>query len=51
VDGQCGDVGRADDAADGQRRAELLAARVQLIAEDRCRQRRSSSSVSSWSVV
>src|SRR5262249_58810837 len=34
VNGQCGDVGRADDASDRQRRAELLAARVQLVAEE-----------------
>jgi len=40
VDGQCGDVGRADDAPDRQRRAELLATRVQLVAQDRRRQRR-----------
>ncbi len=40
VDGQCGDVGRADDASDRQRRAELFAARVQPVAEDRRRQRR-----------
>ena len=40
VDGQCGDVGRADDAPDRQRRAELLATRVQLIAQESGRQRR-----------
>src|SRR5215470_2715517 len=40
MDGQCGDVGRADDAPDRQRLAELLAAFLQLIAEDRRRQRR-----------
>ena len=33
VDGQCGDVGWADEAADRQRGAELLAALVDLIAE------------------
>ena len=33
VDGQCGDVGRADDAADRQRGTELLAALVDLVAE------------------
>jgi hypothetical protein len=40
VDGEHGDVGRADHAPDRQRRAELLATRVQLIAEQRCQQRR-----------
>ncbi len=40
VDGERGDVGRADDAPDRQRLAELLATRVQLVAEQRCRQRR-----------
>ena len=40
VDGDRGDVGRADHAPDRQRRAELLATRVQLIAEQRRRQRR-----------
>ena len=39
VDGERGDVGRADHAPDRQRRAELFAARVQLVAEDRRRQR------------
>src|SRR5215472_4265099 len=39
VNGQCGDVLRADDASDRQRRAELLAARVQLVAEERRRER------------
>src|SRR5262245_31480791 len=40
VDGQCGDVSRADHAPDRQRRAKLLAARVQPVTEDRCRERR-----------
>src|SRR5215469_7777734 len=40
VDGQCGDVGRADDAADRQCGAELLATLAELIAEQRGRQRR-----------
>ena len=40
VDGQCGDVGRADDAADRQRGTELLAVLVDLIAGQRGRQRR-----------
>ena len=39
VDGQGGDVGRADHAADRESRAELLATRIQLIAEERRRQR------------
>ena len=34
------DIGRADDASNRQRRAELLAARVELLGEDRRRQRR-----------
>ena len=33
--GQCGDVGRADDAVDRQRGTELLAALVDLIAGQR----------------
>ena len=40
VDGRRGDVGRPDDAADRQRGAELLAALVDLIAEQRGRRRR-----------
>ena len=36
VDGQSGDVLRADHAADRERRAELLAPRIQLIAEQGC---------------
>jgi hypothetical protein len=36
VDGQCGDVGWADDASDRQSRAEVLPALVQFVAED-CR--------------
>src|SRR5215472_8901041 len=40
VDGQCGDVGRADDAADRQRGAELLAVLVDLVAGQRGWQRR-----------
>src|SRR5215468_8431971 len=40
VDGQCGDVGRADDVADRQRGTELLAVLVDLIAGQRGRQRR-----------
>ena len=40
VDGERGDVRRADDAPDRERRAELLAARVELVAEERGRQRR-----------
>ena len=39
VDGERGDIGRADHAPDRQRLAKLLATRVQLIAEQRCRQR------------
>src|SRR6266545_2022035 len=39
VDGQRGDVGRTDDASDRQRRTKLLAARVQLVAEEGRRQR------------
>ena len=35
VDGERGDVGRADDAPDRQRRAELLASGVQVVAEER----------------
>jgi hypothetical protein len=38
VCGECGDVGRSDDTADGKRGAELMAAVLQLIAEERCRQ-------------
>src|SRR5579862_1286619 len=37
VDGQRGDVGRADDAADRQRGAELRSALVDLVAEQRGR--------------
>ncbi len=40
VHGERGDVGRSDDASDRQRRAELLAALVELVAEQRRRQRR-----------
>ena len=38
VDGQCGDVGRADDTADRQCGTKLFAARVQIVAEERRRQ-------------
>jgi hypothetical protein len=34
VNGQCGDVSRSDDAPDGQRRAELVASLVEVVAED-----------------
>ena len=34
-----GDIRRTDDAPDGKRRAELIAAFLELIAEKRCRQR------------
>jgi hypothetical protein len=37
VDGQCGYVGRTDDPSDRQVGTELLAARVQLVAEERRR--------------
>jgi hypothetical protein len=37
VDGQCGYVGRTDDPSDWQVGTELLAARVQLVAEERRR--------------
>src|ERR1700676_425130 len=40
VDGQCADVGRADDASVRQRRAELLLQNVQPVADDRRRQQR-----------
>jgi len=40
VDGQCGDVGRADDAADRQRGPELLAALADPVAVQQGRQRR-----------
>src|SRR5262245_14428380 len=40
MDGERGDVGRLDHAPDRQGLAELLAAPLQLIAEDRRRQRR-----------
>ena len=39
VHGERGDVGRPDDAPDRQRGAELVAARVELVAEQRRRQR------------
>jgi hypothetical protein len=39
VDGQGGNVGGTDDTADGQRGAELLAARLHLVAKERRRQR------------
>src|SRR5690349_14089169 len=38
VDGQGGDVGRPDDATDRQRRAEILAAPVEVVAEQPGRQ-------------
>src|SRR6476620_2089610 len=38
VDRECGDVSRPDDASDWQRRTELFAARVQLVAEEGRRQ-------------
>ena len=34
VNGQRGDVSRSDDAPDGQRRAELVAPLVEVVAED-----------------
>src|SRR5215831_3811981 len=34
VNGQRGDVSRSDDAPDGQRRAELVASLVEVVAED-----------------
>src|SRR5215471_13738308 len=34
VNGQRGDVSRSDDAPDGQRRAELLAPLLEVVAED-----------------
>ena len=34
MDGQCGDVGGADDTPDRQRRSELLATCVQLVAQE-----------------
>ena len=40
VDRQCGDVGRADDPPDRKGLAELRATRVQVVAEERRRQRR-----------
>jgi len=40
MDGERGDVGRAHDAADWQRGTQMLATRVQLIAEDRRLERR-----------
>src|SRR2546427_3471532 len=40
VYGERGDVGRSDDAPDGKRGAKLIAAVLELIAEERCRQRR-----------
>ena len=39
VYGECGDVGRSDDAPDGKRGAKLIAAVFEFIAEQRCRQR------------
>ena len=48
VDGQSGDVSRADHASDRQRRAELLAARFQLVAEDHRRQRCVDEPASFW---
>src|ERR1700694_1985842 len=38
-DGESGDVGWADHAADGQRRPQLIAALIESISEQRCRQR------------
>jgi hypothetical protein len=35
-----GDIGRSDDAPDGKRGAELFAAVFELVAEERCRERR-----------
>jgi hypothetical protein len=40
VHGEGGDVGRPDHAPDGQRRAELVAARFEVVAEQRRGQRR-----------
>src|SRR3989475_1363240 len=39
VYGERGDVGRSDDAPDGERGAKLIAAIFEFIAEERCRQR------------
>jgi len=38
VDGECGDVGGPDNAADRQRRAELVTAFIESVAEQRRRQ-------------
>src|SRR5215472_6797134 len=38
VNGQRGDVSRSDDAPDGQRRAELVAPLVEVVAEEGCRE-------------
>jgi len=38
-DGQRGDVGGTDDAADRERPAQLVAARLELVSEQRRRQR------------
>jgi hypothetical protein len=40
VDGKRGDVGRSDDAPDGKRRAKLIAAILELVAEERRRESR-----------
>ena len=40
VDGERGDVGRPNHAPDGQRGAELVAALVEVVAQQRCRQGR-----------
>jgi len=39
VDGERGDIGWSDHAPDGKGRSELIAAVLELIAEERCRQR------------
>jgi hypothetical protein len=39
VDGERGDVGGTDDAADRERRPQLIPALVESISEQRCRQR------------
>jgi hypothetical protein len=40
VNGECCDVGRPDDASDRKLRPQLIAALLELISEQRCRQRR-----------
>src|SRR5262249_50262882 len=40
VDGERSDIGRADDPADRERRPKLVAALLELVSEQRCRQGR-----------